>query len=160
MGGCTAATVVPVGNAMRPAASEAVRCLINAERTRRGLRTMNASSLLSRAAAFHSADMVRRRYFAHVSPNGQTLRSRVARAGYRGFGRRALVAEALGFGTDMFATPSKLVADLMRSGVHRAIVLDKRYRDVGVGLALGDSAGRAGGHGRVGRDVVGQLRRR
>ena len=136
-GGCTAATVVPVGNAMRPAAAEAVHCLINAERTSRGLRAVTASSLLSREAASHSADMVRRGYFAHVSPNGQTLRSRVARAGYRGFGRPALVAEALGFGTDMFATPLQLVTELMRSSVHRAIILDKRYRDVGVGLALG-----------------------
>jgi len=136
-GGCEAATVVPVGNAMRPAASEAVRCLLNAERARRGLRAVTSSSLLTRAAALHSADMVRRSYFAHVSPNGQTLQSRVTRAGYRGFGRRALVAEALGFGTDMFATPQELVIDLMRSGAHRAIVLDKRYRDVGVGLAFG-----------------------
>jgi uncharacterized protein YkwD len=137
VGGCAAAAVVPVDNAMRPAATEAVRCLINGERARRGLRAVTASSLLSRAATFHSADMVHRHYFAHVSPNGQNQRSRVTRAGYRGFGRSALVAEALGFGTDMFATPQELVADLMRSGVHRAIILDKRYRDVGVGLSLG-----------------------
>lgn len=137
-GGCTAATVVPVGDAMRPAAAEAVRCLLNAERARRGLREVVPSALLTRAAVFHSADMVRRRYFAHVTPNGMTLRSRVTRAGYRGFGnRRALVAETLGFGTDMFATPAQLVADLMRSAEHRAIILDKRYRDIGVGLALG-----------------------
>lgn len=136
-GGCTATRVVPVADAMRPAAIEAVRCLLNAERARRGMRAVAASSRLTRAATYHSSDMVRRRYFAHVSPDGQTLRWRVARAGYRGFGRRALVAETLAFGTDMLATPHELVVDLMRSRRHREIILDKRYRDVGVGLAFG-----------------------
>jgi len=48
-----------------------------------------------------------------------------------------VIAEALAFGADMFGSPAELVKDLMSSAVHKAIVADRRFRDIGVGLALG-----------------------
>jgi uncharacterized protein YkwD len=136
-GSCADATVTPAGESMRPAASAAVLCLVNAERTQRGLAALNASSLLNKAAAFHSSDMVRRKYFSHVTPNGLDQRGRVARTGYLRGCRSAVLGETIAFGSSEFGSPAELVASLMASAPHRAIILDRRYRDIGVGLTLG-----------------------
>lgn len=112
-------------------------CLIDVERAKHALRAVVASSLLTKAAAAHSADMVRRKYFSHVSPNGMGLRTRVARTGYLRASRRPTLGETLAWGSAIYSTPTELVKELMASPEHRAIVLDGRFRDIGVGLALG-----------------------
>jgi len=134
---CPNATVIPTNPTMRQAAANAVLCLINAERTQRGLAPVASSSLLGKAAVFHASDMVRRKYFSHVTPNGENLRKRIARTGYLRGAKRASLGETLAWGADYFARPSELVKDLMRSPVHESIIVDRRFRDVGVGLALG-----------------------
>jgi uncharacterized protein YkwD len=134
---CADATVTPASESMRPAASAAVLCLVNAERTQRGLAALNASSLLNKAAAFHSTDMVRRKYFAHVTPNGLDQRRRVARTGYLRGSRRPMLGETIAWGSSTYGSPAELVASLMASPPHRAIILDGRFRDIGVGLTLG-----------------------
>ena len=135
--GCGAADVTPTDASMRPAAAAAVLCLVNAQRTVHGLAPLAPSALLARAATQHSDDMVRRRYFSHVTPSGQDQRGRVARTGYLRGCRRPVLGETIAWGSGAYATPVELVADLMASAPHRAILLDRRYRDIGVGLALG-----------------------
>ena len=135
--GCANATVVPTNANLRQAAADAVLCLINVERTQRGLAAVSASPLLGRAASYHANDMVRRGYFSHVAPNGENLRKRVARTGYLRGARRPTLGETLACGTDYYASPAELVKQLMGSSVHRSIITDRRYRDIGVGLALG-----------------------
>jgi uncharacterized protein YkwD len=136
-GGCAAATVIPTDQATRKAAAESVLCLINVERTQRGLAPVLASAMLGKAAELHSIDMVRRGYFDHVSPTGQDLRKRVARTGYLRGARRPALGETLAWGSDVYASPAELVKDLMNSAAHKAIITDRRFRDIGVGLALG-----------------------
>ena len=136
VGACAGDTQVPSDAASRQTATAAVLCLVNAERARRALRPVGVSAQLTRAAAGHSGDMVRRGYFSHVSPGGVGLRPRVARTGYVR-GSRTLLGEALACGADAWATPAKLVQDVMADPAHRAIVLDARYRDIGIGLAIG-----------------------
>ncbi len=133
---CTAPGAAPNGDAS-PASGAAVLCLINAERTLRAVPALTPSSRLERAAARHSADMVRRGYFSHVSPGGTTLSRRVAMTGYRRAGRRPTLGEVLGWGASYFATPVELVKGLMDDAPHRAILLARRFREAGVGLALG-----------------------
>jgi uncharacterized protein YkwD len=135
--GCAGTTVVPSSASVRPAAAAAVLCLINVQRSQHGLRPVTASSLLTKAAALHSSDMVRRKYFGHVTPNGLDLRTRVARTGYLRGCRQPSLGEALAYGSDLYASPAELVKDLMASTEHRAIILDARFRDIGVGLAFG-----------------------
>jgi uncharacterized protein YkwD len=135
---CAGAGVVPSDAITRRVASDTVLCLVNVERAKHALRAVVASSLLTKAAAAHSADMVRRKYFSHVSPSGMDLRTRVARTGYlRGCRRNPSLGETLAWGSDVYSSPAELVKDLMASTQHRAIILDGRYRDIGVGLALG-----------------------
>jgi uncharacterized protein YkwD len=134
---CAGAAAIPATPAMRQAAADAVLCLVNAERAQRALRAVVASKPLTRAATGHSTDMVRRGYFSHLSPDGLNLRTRVARTGYLRGCRRPVLGETLGWGTDVYATPAELVKGFMHSPEHKAIILDRRYREIGVGLALG-----------------------
>jgi len=116
-----------------PAVGSAVRCLVNLQRSRHGLAPLEPSGRLRAAAAAHSADMVARGFFDHVSPDGGTLSDRVHRTGYSG---RAL-GEDIGWGTYDLGTPSAIVAAWMKSPPHRAIILGGRFREIGVGVAIG-----------------------
>jgi uncharacterized protein YkwD len=133
--GCARAAALPKAATLAQS-DDAVLCLINAERARHGLRALRASSPLYNAAVAHSSDMVAEDYFDHVSPDGKTARQRVLSSGYfrRGAGE---VDEALALGWQQRATPRELVRALMASQQHRSILLDRRNRDVGVGLVLG-----------------------
>src|SRR4029079_3596477 len=51
----------------------ALRCLVNATRVEHGLQPLRPSSKLNLAADRHSADMVARGYFAHVTPEGRSV---------------------------------------------------------------------------------------
>lgn len=118
-------------------ASDAVLCLVNGERARRGRAPLRASRLLYRSAQAHSRDMVVRRYFSHVAPNGMNTRQRISRSGYLGGRSACKVAETITWGTEGQGTPAELVRSFMNSPGHRRILLDRRYRDIGVGLVLG-----------------------
>jgi uncharacterized protein YkwD len=138
--GCARAGAV-VGEDVTPTrASVSVLCLVNNERRRRGLRGVRASRPLTRSAKAHSVDMVRRRYFAHVAPSGGTVRDRVLRSGYVRKRQPSKVGETIAWGTDYLATPAQLVRSFMQSPGHRQVLLDRAYRDVGVGLVRGAPA--------------------
>lgn len=127
-----AAAAVPT-----PAVGSAVRCLVNLQRARHGLTPLTASGRLRAAAAAHSADMVARGFFDHVSPGGGTLTDRARRAGYPG----RTLGEDIGWGTYDLATPAAIVAAWMHSPPHRAIILNRRFREIGVGVAIGTPDG-------------------
>jgi uncharacterized protein YkwD len=81
--------------------------------------------------------MVARRFFSHVGPGGATLSVRRRAAGYRG---RAL-GEILAWGQGRDASPRAAVRSWLRSTPHRRVLLGRNYRDVGVGVALGNPFG-------------------
>jgi uncharacterized protein YkwD len=124
---------------------EATVCLINQARAQHGLGTLRSIGALERAAAAHSRDMVRRDFFSHDSPTGTTPQQRIDRTGYLAGARSWAVGETIAWGTGGYATPSSIVRGWLRSPGHRAILLDGRYRDLGIGIALG--APNAGGGG-------------
>jgi uncharacterized protein YkwD len=117
-------------------AGDTVVCLVNAERADRGLPPLRGDADLGQAAARQAGDMVRRQYFAHVTPGGADLGDRLRSAGYGdGSGWRA--GEALGWGTGSRATPAALVDEWIASAPHRRILLDPGFRELGVGIAAG-----------------------
>jgi uncharacterized protein YkwD len=129
--GC--ANAAAVARAPEASVSEAVRCLVNAQRAAHQLSALRAAPSLRRAADRHSRDMVVRRFFAHVSPGGSTLTDRARHAGYSGF----TLGEAIGWGTDQLGTPAAIVNAWMHSPPHRAIILHPRFREIGVGVTRG-----------------------
>ena len=114
-----------------------VLCLVNRERSSRGLRRLRLNLRLNRAARRHSTDMVRRNFFSHVSPGGSTLMQRAKRAGYRSGGGSLLVGENLAWGSGSYARPIEIVDGWLNSPGHRMNMLHPRFREIGVGVAFG-----------------------
>ncbi|GAA3853284.1 CAP domain-containing protein [Celeribacter arenosi] len=108
-------------------AGKDVSDLINAYRKSKGLSPLNLNAKLSKAAQKHADDMIRRGYFAHVSPSGSKPLARVRKAGYKG----CLVAENLSYS---WKTVDIAVAEWMKSSGHRTNIMHPRFRDVGVGI--------------------------
>lgn len=118
---------------------KATLCLINAERRRRGRGRLSSDGQLAKAARRFSGHMVSARFFAHVSPSGSTLSSRV-RGGtryLRGRVRSWSLGENLAWGAGERATPRSIVKAWMESPGHRANILRKRFRHIGIGVVPG-----------------------
>jgi uncharacterized protein YkwD len=140
---CGGAADLPARETLADAAA-AVVCEINRERRARELPALGAHPELARAGDRHAADMVRRGFFSHVSPGGRTMAARLRAAGYTDRGIPWAAGEVLAWGSGKRATPAGTVAAWMRSAPHRDVLLDRRYRDVGVGVALGNPVGAGG----------------
>jgi uncharacterized protein YkwD len=106
---------------------------MNAARTSRGLAPLRVDYRLVRAARGHSADMMRRQYFAHGS-----VASRALAAGARG----PLFGEDLAWGTSM--TAQWVVDRWLASPSHRAVLLRPGFRRVGIGITYGTFIGHGG----------------
>jgi uncharacterized protein YkwD len=131
------ASTVSLGNA--------TVCLVNQERTKRGLKPLKLNRRLSKAALRHAKDMVRKQYFAHDSLSGLDFVDRIRKAGY--FGKRSFpsLGEDLAYGSGELGTPRAIVQGWMESPGHRANILHKKFREAGIGVAIGDPGAGAEG---------------
>lgn len=139
---CADATTLP-GQASERVLAKATVCLVNRERSRRGLRALRTNRRLSKAALAHTVDMVQKRYFAHESKSGANVVDRLLGTGYLGRVRSWLVGENLAWGTDTLSTPRQTVINWMNSPGHRANILKARFREIGIGVVF--HAPRGGG---------------
>jgi len=116
----------------------ATLCLLNRERTRRGLKRLAESPSLRKTAQRYSQTMVTQNFFDHVSPGGSTLLSRVktSTAYLQNVSSWAL-GENIAWGTGELATPAETMKGWMESAGHRHNILNRRFRHVGIGIALG-----------------------
>jgi uncharacterized protein YkwD len=113
----------------------ATLCLVNRERARHGEAPLRWNDHLIRSAQSHTHSMAFGDYFAHSGPGGQTPLSRMRRTGY--ISRRGAsyeVGENIAWGSLWLGTPKAIVAGWMRSPGHRANILDRRFRDTGIGV--------------------------
>jgi uncharacterized protein YkwD len=136
---CAGAQARP-GAVSTRAYTRAVKCLANERRAAAALAALRDDRRLAGAARRFSASMVRDRFFAHVSPEGSTLAARARAAGYRG----ARLGETIGWGAGSLGTPAAIVRAWMHSPPHRAILLSRAYRRIGLGVVMGSPAGIAG----------------
>ena len=134
--GCRGASLAP-GEGSERAVRHATLCLVNRERARRGLRRLETSRTLRRAAERHSADMVRRDYFSHVTPGGADLLDRIRATGLAMASRTFTVGENLAWGAGSTGTPRSIVRMWMNSPGHRANILRRGFRRIGIGIASG-----------------------
>ena len=133
---CAHADTVPSARRVGSARA-AVLCLVNRERAARGLRGLRADARLDRAAAAHSLDMVRHRYFDHTSPTGSTPLGRVRASGYLAHARAWMAGENIAWGVGRLAAPAAIVSAWMHSPGHRANILRPQFREVGTGVVAG-----------------------
>jgi uncharacterized protein YkwD len=73
-----------------------------------------------------------------------TPAQRINRAGYLGGTSTWTVGETIAWGRGGSASPASIVRSWLQSPPHRAILLDARYHDVGIGIAAGVPKGGGG----------------
>jgi uncharacterized protein YkwD len=115
----------------------AIVCLHNQIRARHHLPLLKANHKLLKAAKSHSWSMVHKRYFDHTDPSGATFVNRILHAGYVRPNQGWALGENIAWGTGSLATPAGVMNAWMHSPHHRANILDKAYREVGVGIKRG-----------------------
>lgn len=111
--------------------------LTNEERAKFGLPQLSTNGQLSQAAQAKAADMFANDYWAHNSPSGRTPWSFITAAGYK------YVFAGENLARD-FGDPAAVVGAWMDSPSHRSNILDKNFREIGVGVSSGRLTGREG----------------
>jgi uncharacterized protein YkwD len=141
--GCAGANRAPssLGSA---AANHTTLCLLNAQRRAHGLRGLRMDGKLGRAASGHAHNMVAKHFFDHNSPNGATFADRIQRAGWTRSRRSWTIGENIGWGGGSLATPRAMVSAWMHSAGHRANILSRSFRMIGIGIANGAPTGGSG----------------
>jgi uncharacterized protein YkwD len=115
----------------------AVLCLHNQIRASKGLPALKDNAKLRKAAFAHSADMVTESYFDHTAPAGDTFVDRVLGAGYAKRNDAWSLGENLAWGTGDLSTPAGVMQAWMNSAGHKANILKRGYRELGIGIRLG-----------------------
>lgn len=135
---CAGAGLQP-SSATMSIVSSATLCLLNNERTTRGLAPLSSQPLLAGVATAYSQSMVVDRFFAHVSPAGQQLSQRLT--GYVAGAQDWAIGENLAWGEGAKATPAQTVDAWMNSEGHRANILSGEFREIGIGIVNGTPIG-------------------
>ena len=128
-------------------ARRSVVCLLNKKRNRAGLPALRRDGRLEAAAQRHNERMDGTGCFAHECPGEGSLADRLEGVNYLigGLLRWAL-GENVGWGEGSQGTPRSMVAAWMNSSGHRANILSRHFREVGVGFSPGTpSNGNANG---------------
>lgn len=117
-----------------PATEEAMISLVNKERTSKGLNSLIFDEKLRETGRMHSKDMFERGYFAHYSPEGESVADRAFREG----------ADFLVIGENLAFAPNLELAHngLMNSEGHRANILSPDYGKIGIGVIDGGIYGK------------------
>jgi uncharacterized protein YkwD len=123
---CAGADAQPAAAGLHRARS-ATFCLINLERSHHGLPILLRQRRLMKVSGRFSRQMVARRFFDHVAPDGIALAQRVA----------GPAGEILAWGATDISTPAQIMADWMASPPHRRVILSRRFSQMGMGIAFG-----------------------
>jgi len=112
-----------------PAGEARMLVLVNQARAQVGLSPLHSDTLLQQAAREHSADMYKRHYFSHKTPDGKTPYDRLhdLHLNY------VTAGENLAFAADV----DTAFSSLMQSPDHRANILNPDFRCIGIGAYRG-----------------------
>lgn len=113
--------------------AEALYERVNRVRSDHHLVSLARRPELDRVAEAHSADMARRGYFSHTSPEGASPLDRIAAAG---LDEMTLAAENLG-ATDQSDPTARIVESWLASPEHRRNLLSPAMNTTGIGVARG-----------------------
>ena len=119
------------------AARSALICELRRVHTKRHLPRLRLDERLAKAARRHATDMVKRKYFSHYAPNGDSVADRARRTGYIKSSCSWQVGEVLAWGVAGRSTAAATVHAWMHSPEHRHILVSAGYSDLGVGAIAG-----------------------
>jgi uncharacterized protein YkwD len=123
----------PERSADLPEARDAVLCLVNRERTKRGLKALKTNGTLGKVERWLARDMVKRHYFDHTTPSGKTFSDRLDDANWHG----STAGENIAWGSGDLGSPAKIVDGWMHSPGHKANILNKAFTRAGTAIAIG-----------------------
>ncbi|WP_198170721.1 CAP domain-containing protein [Actinoplanes awajinensis] len=126
----TAVTAESVSASPLSPVQQQILALVNQQRVKAGCGAVTLDRRLIEAANRHAADMAKRAYFDHASPNGQKAGDRVENSGYHW----RFYGENIAKGQD---SPWAAMVAWMDSPGHRENILDCKLDQMGIGLALG-----------------------
>ena len=117
-----------------PSQAEAVLNIVNAERSKNGLKALTLSSKLTAIATEKSKDMAVNHYFSHTSPTYGSPFQMLQSYGvsYRTAGENIAAGQR---------TPDEVMQSWLNSSGHRANILNPNYTELGVGYYKGGSYG-------------------
>jgi uncharacterized protein YkwD len=116
---------------------DAVLCLHNQIRQQHNLPLLKENAKLQKAGTTHSDEMVDEGYFDHTAPDGTTFVDRILGARYAKRNGDWTIGENLAWGTGDMSTPAGVVQAWMNSAGHKANILKRSYREIGLGIRLG-----------------------
>lgn len=105
--------------------------LVNQDRKSEKIKVLVENKKLSAAAQAKANDMLKNQYFSHTSPAGKRLDYFINNSGYKNW---SIVGENLAMG---FKTEKDAERAFMESPTHRDNILDKNFKEIGVGIACG-----------------------
>ncbi len=115
-------------------------CLLNGVRADAGLPPLTLNAKLGAAATAYAQDLVAGSYFSHTGRDGSTIRTRLAAVGYLPEDAGWAIGENLAWGTGPLATPGSIMQAWMNSEGHRENILNPEYREIGIGVVVGNPA--------------------
>ena len=119
--------------------------LHNQTRAANGLPRLCVHPALTNAARAHSQEMLDKGYFAHNSYNGETVKARLERFGYTFSGYSFWkYGENIYWGSGTSASPDSAHKWWMNSAGHKANILNRDFREVGIGVKTGTFKGYTG----------------
>jgi uncharacterized protein YkwD len=119
-------------------ARKAIVCLLNVERQKNGVGSLDSDKKLQRAAQNHTDHMDGTGCFDHECPGEADLSSRLEGVDYLiGSLIRWTCGENIAWGPDKLGTPKAIVQAWMNSPPHRSTLLNGSFHDVGIGFAAG-----------------------
>lgn len=105
--------------------------MANGKRTESGLEELSPNQKLTQAAHEKAVDIITNHYFAHTTPSGKPFYEWVEEAGYY----YLYAGENLAID---FNTNEAVIDAWMASATHRANILNKNYKDIGIAVMRGD----------------------
>lgn len=146
---CRDADLVPTSSKYAPRIERSLRCLVNAERKKRKLKSLKLSPELKLSSEWQGLDMLTHGYFDHLRDGGPEFAKRILDFGYGGrYGYQ--IGENLAWSSARIATPKRIVRMWLKSRTHRRNMLTRAYRDQAIsaiwsdGGVSGDYAGADG----------------
>lgn len=125
-----ASALEEIGGDSRNIATSSLISLTNKERTKLSLPELKNNTRLEHAAQMKAEDMASKQYFSHDTPNKKKPWYWFNKAGYN----FVYAGENLAM---QFTEANEVEEAWMASPLHRANIVNKKYTDIGIGIATG-----------------------
>ena len=107
--------------------------LINFQRTANNLPSLKWNEQMAKIARYHSENMARDKNFSHQEKDGSMVNDR---AGLFGMSNWKAIGENIAFNRGFKLPVESACQQWMNSPAHRENILDKRWKEAGIGVAV------------------------